>query len=133
MLHLILRHIKKLSIYHEIEEIIDLILRKTPYTVYFRPYPANLKSRKVIKIVNRYNHSKRFYLDESNDYTDQVYSRSKYLLTDISGTAITYTFFTNRKVIFYSRDENLIKKYYANNSYFKDRKKFGVIKYKPIE
>ena len=127
------RHIKKLSIYHEIEEIIDLILKRTSYMVYFRPYPANLKSQKVIKIINRYNHSKRFYLDESNDYT-KVYSRSKYLLTDISGTAITYTFFTSRKVIFYSRDENLIKKkYYVNNSYFKDRKKFGVIKYKPIE
>ncbi len=127
------RHIQKLSIYNEIEEIIDLILKKTSYTVYFRPYPANLKSQKVIKIINKYNHSKRFYLDKSNDYT-KVYSKSKYMLTDISGTAITYTFFTNRKVIFYSRDENLVKKkYYANNSYFKDRNKFGVIKYKPIE
>lgn len=127
------RHIQKLSIYNEIEDIIDLILKKTSYKIYFRPYPANLKSKKITKIINKYNHINRFYLDDSNDYTN-VYSKSKYLLTDISGTAVTYSFFTNKKVIFYSRNEKLVKKkYYANNSYFKDRNKLGVIKNKPIE
>lgn len=127
------RHIQKLSIYNEIEDIFDLILKKTSYKIYFRPYPANLKSKKITKIINKYNHIDRFYLDDSNDYT-YVYSKSKYLLTDISGTALTYSFFTNKKVIFYARDEKLVKKkYYANNSYFKDRNKLGVIKNKPIE
>ena len=63
-----------------------------------------------------------------------MYSKSRYLLTDISGTAITYSYFTNRKVIFYSNNEKLVKKkFYRDNSYFKDRNKFGVIKSKPKE
>ena len=125
------RHIPKLSIYNEIEMIIDLILSKTSFKVYFRPYPGNLGSKKVLNLVNKYKKNNKFILDDSNDYF-KVYAKSNYLLTDISGTAVTYSFFTNRKVIFYSRDEKLVKKkYYVNNSYFKDRNKYGVIKNRP--
>ena len=127
------RHVQKLSIYNELDIIIDLILKKTTYTIYFRPYPANLKSEKILRLIKKYINNKKFNLDNSNDYTD-VYSKSRYLLTDISGTAITYSYFTNRKVIFYSRNEKLVKKmFYSDNSYFKDRNRFGVIKSKPIE
>ena len=127
------RHVQKLSIYNELDNIIDLILKKTDYEIYFRPYPANLKSEKILRLINKYSNIKRFNIDNSNDYID-VYSKSRYLLTDISGTAITYSHFTNRKVIFYSRNEKLVKKmFYKDNSYFKDRNRFGVIKNKPIE
>ncbi len=127
------RHVQKLSIYNELDNIIDLILKKTKYKIYFRPYPANLKTERILRLVKKYSNIKRFNLDNSNDYID-VYSKSRYLLTDISGTAITYSYFTNRKVIFYSRNEKLVKKmFYKDNSYFKDRNKFGVIKSKPIE
>ena len=127
------RHVQKLSIYNELDNIIDLILKKTSYTIYFRPYPANLKSEKILRLIRKYSNIKRFKLDNSNDYTD-VYLKSRYLLTDISGTAFTYAYFTNRKVIFYSRNEKLVKEmFYTDNSYFKDRNRFGVIKSKPIE
>ena len=127
------RHVQKLSIYNELDNIIDLILKKTSYTIYFRPYPANLKSEKILRLIRKYSNIKRFNLDNSNDYTD-VYLKSRYLLTDISGTAFTYAYFTNRKVIFYSRNEKLVKEiFYTDNSYFKDRNRFGVIKSKPIE
>ncbi len=127
------RHVQKLSIYNELDNIIDLILKKTNYKIYLRPYPANLKSEKILKLIKKYSDIERFNIDKSNDYID-VYSKSRYLLTDISGTAITYSYFTNRKVIFYSRNEKLVKKmFYKDNSYFKDRNKFGVIKSKPIE
>jgi len=127
------RHVPKLSIYKELDSIIDLILKKTTYSIYFRPYPANLKSKKILRLIKKYSNIKRFNLDNSNDYIN-VYSKSRYLLTDISGTAITYSYFTNRKVIFYSNNEKLVKKkFYRDNSYFKDRNKFGVIKSKPKE
>ena len=127
------RHVKKLSIYNELDNIIDLILKKTKYEIYLRPYPANLRSEKVLRLVKKFSNIKRFNIDNSNDYID-VYSKSRYLLTDISGTAITYSYFTNRKVIFYSRNEKLVKKmFYKDNSYFKERNRFGVIKSKPNE
>ena len=127
------RHVQKLSIYNELDNIIDLILKKTSYIIYFRPYPANLKSKKILRLIRKYSNIKRFNLDNSNDYTN-VYLKSRYLLTDISGTAFTYAYFTNRKVIFYSRNEKLVKEiFYTDNSYFKDRNRFGVIKSKPIE
>ena len=125
------RHVQKLSIYNELENIIDQILKKTSYIIYFRPYPANLKSQRILKLIRKYSNSERFNLDDSDDYID-IYSKSRYLLTDISGTAITYSYFTKRQVIFYSRNEKLVKKtFYNDNSYFKDRNKFGVIKTKP--
>ncbi len=127
------RHVQKLSIYNELDNIIDLILKNTNYTIYFRPYPANLKSEKILRLIKKYSNIKRFNLDNSNDYIN-IYSKARYLLTDISGTAITYSYFTNRKVIFYSSNEKLVKKmFYKDNSYFKDRNRFGVVKNKPIE
>ena len=127
------RHIKKLSLYNDLEKILELIFKKTNYKVYFRPYPANLNSLKVSRLIKKFLNNDKFILDNSNDYIN-IYSKSKFLLTDISGTAITYSYYTNRKVIFYSRNEKLIKNtFYKDSSFFADRKKFGVITTKPSQ
>ena len=57
-----------------------------------------------------------------------MYSNTKFLITDISGTAYTYAFFTKKPVIFFSSKEKLLKKYkFDELSYFIDRKKIGLI------
>ena len=46
------------------------------------------------------------------------------LITDISGTAYTYAFLTNKPVIFFSKNEKLINELgHGNLSYFEDRNK----------
>ena len=50
------------------------------------------------------------------------------LITDISGTAYTYAFLTNKPVIFFSKNEKLINELgYGKLSYFEDRNKIGAI------
>ena len=50
------------------------------------------------------------------------------MITDLSGTAYTYAFFVKQPVIFFSKNENLIKELNYNElSCFKDRNKIGLI------
>ena len=68
-----------------------------------------------------------FKLDISENYFN-IYSNSKCLITDTSGTAFTYAFLTKKPVIFFSKNEKLINELgYNKLSYFIDREKIGVI------
>ena len=50
------------------------------------------------------------------------------MITDISGTAYTYTFLTKNPVFFYSRNEKKIQNsYYKKLNFFKDRSKIGKV------
>ena len=64
-------------------------------------------------------------LDTNSSYLESN-SKSKFLLTDFSGTAYTYAFSTLKPVIFYSpHDNNLLKTENDSDlSFFKDREKF---------
>tara|TARA_B100000035_G_C21028588_1_gene567301 strand:+ start:130 stop:1266 length:1137 start_codon:yes stop_codon:yes gene_type:complete len=121
------RHIKKLTILNNLNQIIKKLLLKTSYKIIFRPYPVNRDSKLVKNIKKKFEKEKKFSLDFSDDYFN-IYSKSLCLITDISGTAYTYAFMTNRPIIFFSKKESILKKFgYSDLDYFKDRKKVGYI------
>ena len=117
----------KLSMYKKINIIIELLLAKTNYNVIFRPHPSNLYTNIVDRIENKFSKYKNFNIDKSKNYFN-TYSKSFLMITDLSGTAYTYSFLTLNPVLFFSISEKIIKKNNYNNlNYFKDRKKIGYI------
>ncbi len=117
----------KLSIYKKIYKIINLLLTKTKYNVVFRPHPSNLDTNIVHKIENKFSKYKNFYIDKSKNYLN-TYSNSFLMITDLSGTAYTYSFLTLNPVLFFSISEVFLKKNSYNDlNYFQDRKKIGYI------
>ena len=113
--------------YKKINIIIDLLLSKTNYNVIFRPHPSNLYTNIVDRIENKFSKYKNFNIDKSKNYFN-TYSNSFLMITDLSGTAYTYSFLTLNPVLFFSISEKILKKNNYNNlNYFKDRNKIGYI------
>ncbi len=120
-------HIKKLSMFDDLKKIIEILLTNTASKVIFRPHPVDRKTHLTLEIEESFKNDDNFKLDISNDYFD-TYLNSMCLITDISGTAYTYAFLTNKPVIFFSKNEKLINELgHGNLSYFEDRNKIGVI------
>ena len=120
-------HIKKLSMFDDLKKIIEILLTNTASKVIFRPHPIDRKTHFTLEIEESFKNDNNFKLDISNDYFD-TYLNSMCLITDISGTAYTYAFLTNKPVIFFSKNEKLINELgHGNLSYFEDRNKIGVI------
>lgn len=117
---------KKFSLYSKLDKVISILLKYTNHKIVFRPHPSNLNSAKVKKILKKYKNSKKFYFDKSADYS-KIYNDSLCLITDISGTAYTYAFYTKNPVVFYANYQKKIEKKYKYLNYFKDRKKIGKI------
>lgn len=121
------RHVEKLSIYDDLENLIKNILSNTKFEIFFRPHPSNRNTLKILNIVNSFKNNSNFKLDKDEEYFE-VYSKSVCLITDISGTAYTYAFLTNKPVIFFSKNEKLISELgHDKLSYFEDRNKIGAI------
>ena len=94
---------------------------------FFRPHPSNRNTLKILNIVNSFKNNSNFKFDNNEEYFE-VYSKSVCLITDISGTAYTYAFLTNKPVIFFSKNEKLINELgHGKLSYFEDRNKIGAI------
>ena len=127
------RHIDELSIFHNIKDIINILLDKTELKIVFRPYPRDRGSSKVLEIKEKFNKNKNFILDLSDDYFE-IYSNSICMITDISGTAFTFAYMTGKPVIFFSNMENSLKRLgYLKLEYFNDREKIGLIARNPEE
>ena len=110
-----------------LETLIDKLITNIDSDIIYRPHPSNRDHPDTLKILQKFENSKRFYYDESVDYFEN-YMKSFCMITDLSGTAYTYAFFTKQPVIFFSKNENLIKKLEYNElSYFKDRNKVGIV------
>ena len=121
------RHIENLSMFNDIEKIIKDLLLETSFNIVFRPYPALKSTLKTLKIKNTYESNKRFKFDTSENYSE-IYLKSTCMITDTSGTAYTYAFFTKKPVIFISKNEKFLKELgYNKLDYFVDREKIGII------
>ena len=94
----------ELSLFNNLDQIIEALLVNTNSEIILRPHPANRENEIILKIKKKYSEHSKFIYDTSNNYLD-TYSNSAYLITDISGTAYTYAFFTKKPVVFYSGDE----------------------------
>ena len=106
---------------------INEILNKTTFNVILRPHPYNRYDQRIFEIGKLFKKNSKFNYDESDNYI-HTYSKSMILITDLSGTAYTYTFLTLNPVIFFSPYEEKIKSYnYDKLKYFINREKIGVI------
>ena len=120
---------------NHLENIIELLLKNFDYKVIYRPHPANKNfnsninakiSYRSYDIAKKFENNKKFSFDLSDNYLKN-YFRSKFMISDISGTPFTYSFLTIRPVIFFSPNEELFKKEHENLNHFQDRNKIGVI------
>ena len=112
---------------NNLDKIINTLINKTNYNIVYRPHPSNWKSTEVLNILKKFESYETFKYDNSLDYFE-TYNNSICMITDLSGTAYTYSLFTKNPVIFYSYNENMIKNLkYDQLSYFKDRTKVGFI------
>jgi hypothetical protein len=122
---------KYLNISNDLIKIIESLLNETKNKIIFRPHPLDLTKRGninyVTNIVNKFKNYKNFSVDLSSSYL-KSYSKAKLLVTDFSGTAYTFAFSTLRPVIFYSKnEENLKKTKYKNLLYFRERRQIGYV------
>ena len=125
------RHVEELTIYHDLKNIIKILLNNTQYKIVFRPYPGNKNTNKVLEIKNYFLNEENFIFDISDNYLN-IYSNSACLITDISGTAFTFAYATGKPVIFFSKMENSLKEMgFLKLDYFNDRKKIGTIAESP--
>ena len=117
---------KDFTLYKNLDKILYILLSTTKYKIIFRPHPSNLNSLKVNSILKKYSNFKNFYLDSSADYS-KIYSNSLSMITDISGTAYTYAFFTKNPVIFFRSYKKIKEQKFSKLKYFEDRRKVGEI------
>ena len=109
-----------------LENLISGLIKKG-HNITYRPHPSNIKEIRVLKIVKKFENDKNFKFDTSSNYFSS-YLSSSFMITDISGTAYTYAFFTKNPVFFHSPNEKIIKNSYYNDlCYFKDRYKIGKV------
>jgi hypothetical protein len=122
-----LRSFPNFSIYPYLDKILLKLIENKKNKIIFRPHPSNILEKKVKFIFNKYKKYKNFYFDTSANYIDS-YKSSNLLITDMSGTAYTYSLFLKNPVIFYSPSEDMINKsYYKFLNYFRDRNKIGFV------
>lgn len=122
---------KNYNMYSIIDKIFYELLDKTNEKIIFRPHPLDLTKKgdleKVENIIERFKNYKNFNYDLSVSYV-KSYKKSKILITDLSSTAYTYAFSNEKPVIFFSKNENKLKKdYFSDLNYFKDRQKIGYV------
>ena len=122
---------KKYNISTELTKIIESLLESTEEKIIYRPHPYDLTKKGNIifieKIIKKFEKNKNFSADLSQSYLNS-YSSAKFLITDFSNTAYTFTYSTLRPVLFYSRNEKeLSKTKITPLIYFQDRLKVGYI------
>ena len=122
---------KNYNMYSIIDKLFYELLDKTNEKIIFRPHPLDLTKKgdleKVENIIERFKNYKNFNYDLSVSYV-KSYKKSKILITDLSSTAYTYAFSNEKPVIFFSKNENKLKKdYFSDLNYFKDRQKIGYV------
>ena len=116
---------KEFSIKNRLKNIIEFLLGNTSYDIFLRPHPSNRNDDFFINLKKKFSNNKKFFYDISEDYFN-IYLNSKLLITDISGTAYTYSFLTNNPVLFLYHSKSLLKKFrYEKLNYFKDMSKIG--------
>ena len=107
----------------KLKEIIRLLLNFN-YNVVLRPHPSNINDKKFIDIKKTFKKNKKFSFNKDKNYIS-IYSKSLFMVTDISGTAYTFSFLTQRPVVFF--EKKLKNKSYKKQFFFKDRNKIGYV------
>lgn len=103
----------------EISSLIAAILR-LDYNLIYRPHPVSFNSDSdfIREIEKRYAQDAKFTLDDSIDYFE-TYSHSDVMITDYSGTGLTFAWGFNKRAIFYTSEQNSVfgeDIYFAQNT-----------------
>lgn len=114
-----------------LDDLIKKILDYKQFRLIYRPHPGDIKNseqyKKIMNIAEKFKNNKNFDLDVNTSYLES-YKKSKFLITDFSGTAFTYAFSKLRPVLFISINENKLLNSNLNSLfYFKDREEVGKI------
>ena len=114
-----------------LDKMIQELLTNDRFKIIYRPHPGDVihKEKRLIinNIYEKYRDNKNFSFDNNTSYLES-YKRSKILITDFSGTAYTYAFSKLRPVIFFSKNEEKLKKSDLNELFFfRDRENIGKI------
>ena len=116
----------KYSIVNNLESIIKNILKKSNFKIIIRPHPRDRQNRIYVRIQKKYSSNLRISFDQSSNYLE-AYTRSKLMITDISGTAYTFAFLTLSPVIFCENKGIKIDSDYLKLNFFKNRNIIGKI------
>lgn len=113
------------SLMSQMSEFIDYFL-SNGWVVTFRPHPLNLSTTNVYyakfnEVIQSYPNNPNFTLDTSSDYFVS-YANASVMLSDISGTAYTYTFAFGRPVLFFDPE---VPSEFAQGLLYHNREKMG--------
>jgi len=123
-------HYKNINLSNQLTGLINFLLIKKNKVIY-RPHPMDLTKKGnlflVKLIINKFKNFENFEIDLSPSYLNS-YAKSWVLITDFSGTAYTYSFSSDKPVIFFnSKVKNNLSKDLKKLYYFMDRKMIGYI------
>ena len=112
----------------DLEKIIINILDNTKYNIIIRPHPRDRKNKFYINLKEKFKNENKVSFDLSSNYLNS-YLKAKMMITDISGTAYTFSFLTLSPVIFCEKYKNNLKNKFGNLMFFQNRNKIGKINY----
>lgn len=115
------------SIINNILPIIRILSLNFNYKIIIRPHPANRKyfnKKNFSEIYEEIEKNSNIRIDFNDNYLNS-YNQSLLMITDLSGTAYTFSFLTNSPVLFFSINEKKASKEYSSLNHFEDRKKIG--------
>ena len=115
------------SIINNILSIIRIINQNFHYKIIIRPHPANRKDfnkDNFPEIFEEIENNNNIKVDFNDNYLNS-YNQSLLMITDLSGTAYTFSFLTNSPVLFFSINEKKARKEYVSLNHFEDRKIIG--------
>ena len=124
-------YFKDINLKNHLEDIIKEFIFKLKMKVIYRPHPLDLNFKGdykfVKKIQNIFYKNSRFKLDNSISYLNS-FKLANFMVTDITSTAYTFSYSTNKPVIFFSPNEvKIIRDNSLKTNYFNDRKKIGIV------
>jgi len=124
-------YFSNINIKRHLKDIIEEIILNLKMNVIYRPHPLDLNLKGDLeftkKIYNTFSNNPKFLFDDSISYLNS-FKKAKLMITDITSSAYTFSFSSNKPVIFFSPNDKKIKKdKQFKLNYFKDRIKIGVI------
>ena len=124
-------YFQDINLKNYLEDIIKKFIFKLKMRVIYRPHPLDLNHKGdykfVKKIQNIFSKNSKFKLDNSVSYIES-FNSAKFMVTDVTSSAYTFAYSTNKPVIFFSPNEQKVKRNgYHKTNYFKDRKKIGIL------
>ena len=123
-----MRTFSKYSFLKNIDKLIINILDKTKYNIIIRPHPRDRQNKLYINLRKKFKNENKVSFDLSSNYLN-TYQKAKIMITDISGTAYTFSFLTLSPVIFYEKHKSTLKNKFGNLSFLQNREKIGKINY----